>query len=386
MPVSVEFDASASYDPDGDPITFAWDFDGDGVYGEDPDDNYTGTPDKPTHVYTASYAGEVHVKVTDPSEEEDVCTVNVDVTVKTTCGTMNMPSGANTYHVGTNRLYFYNPQGTRVSNPAYVLGAYSSGIYLSAVLASGGTAAYFTTTNPYTIQNTALTSTDKLIYQDTGSYQSLWTAQFDPVNGYTNIRTSWGPPVPSGNIWRLDIDENDNPIALVYTSATNCIIYHWNGTSWGTGITVPSALMTAAGSYSYINDMEYDPTTGFYLLAERNGVPGIWAVDKNGTVVWKDEDIWSGLASGYQIGIEVPKDNGEWECRILVMAGWNAASQTIYWARYNPMGGEKQTSTTYQGTFGLFDGRGTLVKVGTQWRFCAATYGGNVWGFQNIPF
>jgi hypothetical protein len=38
MPVDIEFDASASYDPDGDDITFAWDTDDDGIFddGSDP--------------------------------------------------------------------------------------------------------------------------------------------------------------------------------------------------------------------------------------------------------------------------------------------------------------------------------------------------------------
>jgi hypothetical protein len=80
--VAVEFDASGSYDPDpGDTLSFAWDFDGDNVFGEPVHDSYTGDPDNPTHTYYISYTGPVHVKVTDGHDGESICTVAVQVTV-----------------------------------------------------------------------------------------------------------------------------------------------------------------------------------------------------------------------------------------------------------------------------------------------------------------
>jgi hypothetical protein len=77
--VPVELDASGSTDADGDPLTFEWDFDWDGIYGEDPDDSFTGTPENPTHHYTADYSGQVCVKVTDGFGGESVCCADVDV-------------------------------------------------------------------------------------------------------------------------------------------------------------------------------------------------------------------------------------------------------------------------------------------------------------------
>jgi len=83
---SVTFDASASTDPDpGETATlvFTWDLDGDGVYGETPDDDYTGTPDKPTYYYTAPFSGSAKVKVTDIKGGFSVCSVAVTVNKKT---------------------------------------------------------------------------------------------------------------------------------------------------------------------------------------------------------------------------------------------------------------------------------------------------------------
>ncbi|HDS31064.1 MAG TPA: hypothetical protein ENN67_08485 [Firmicutes bacterium] len=80
--VNVEFDASESYDPDpGDTLTFSWDFNGNGIFGEDPEDAYTGPDDKPVHTYTEDFVGEVSVKIEDGNGGEAVCSVDVDVTV-----------------------------------------------------------------------------------------------------------------------------------------------------------------------------------------------------------------------------------------------------------------------------------------------------------------
>ena len=75
-PVSVEFDASGSSDPNGDPITFEWDFNDDGTFGDAYD---SGTDDNPTKEFDANYTGDVCVRVTDPSDEEDICCESITV-------------------------------------------------------------------------------------------------------------------------------------------------------------------------------------------------------------------------------------------------------------------------------------------------------------------
>jgi len=78
-PVAIEFDASGTYDDDGDTLTFHWDFDGDKVFDEPIDDAYTGTPSNPTHEYTADFEGPVCLKVTDNYQGE--CEMGVVISV-----------------------------------------------------------------------------------------------------------------------------------------------------------------------------------------------------------------------------------------------------------------------------------------------------------------
>ena len=83
-PVPVHFDATGTTDPDYDPLTFAWDFDGDEVFGENPDDGYTGVPNNPTHTYNLSVGVHnltVSVKVTDPDDAESICETSFTLTV-----------------------------------------------------------------------------------------------------------------------------------------------------------------------------------------------------------------------------------------------------------------------------------------------------------------
>jgi subtilisin family serine protease len=68
--VAITFDGSGSYDPEGDSLTYAWDF-GDGS---------TGTSENPTHAYTAGGTYTVSLVVNDGKEDSETSTATADIT------------------------------------------------------------------------------------------------------------------------------------------------------------------------------------------------------------------------------------------------------------------------------------------------------------------
>lgn len=71
-PLTVQFSAAGSTDPEGSDLTYAWDLDGDGAY----DDS---TIVNPTYTYVAQAAVPVGLRVTDPGGLTDTTTVTVTV-------------------------------------------------------------------------------------------------------------------------------------------------------------------------------------------------------------------------------------------------------------------------------------------------------------------
>lgn len=56
---------SQSTDPNGDTLTLEWDFNGDGIFGHPVLDNFTGTPENPTHTFLAPGSFNVNLRVND---------------------------------------------------------------------------------------------------------------------------------------------------------------------------------------------------------------------------------------------------------------------------------------------------------------------------------
>jgi hypothetical protein len=305
------------------------------------------------------------------------------------CGALTCPSTSPTTMIGSNRLYYWPPQPVRSTNTR-VMACYSTGYYMCTINVTGTSVYDLANNNPtYTIYETCVTSDDKLIYQDSGQSNGLQTAQYTG-SGWSGIRTSFGPALPSGYyVYRLTIDADDNPIVLARSSSATLHVFHWNGTDWGSAINVPSSIVSEYGSYSYVQDFAYDSGTGYYYLTERYSNHGVHCWDGDGNLVWQDTNIWSPgpTSTSWETGIFI--DYSDPDCRLICMSGYNSSNQTTYWARYNNAGGGKTTGTTTGGTYGTtfstFQGEGCIQIVGTTAYFLASTYGGNVWSSTIVP-
>jgi PKD repeat protein len=71
VPLTVDFDGSTSSDPDGSALTYSWDLNGDGAFGD-------ATGDDPSYTYTVAGTYTARLRVRDPGGLED--TVNVPIT------------------------------------------------------------------------------------------------------------------------------------------------------------------------------------------------------------------------------------------------------------------------------------------------------------------
>jgi glucose/arabinose dehydrogenase/PKD repeat protein len=92
-PLAVSFDASRSSDPDGDPLTYAWDLDGDGAYDD------ASTPN-PSRTYPTAATITVGLRVSDPGGLADEASVVVTPGNSPPRPTITTPTGTASWAVG----------------------------------------------------------------------------------------------------------------------------------------------------------------------------------------------------------------------------------------------------------------------------------------------
>jgi glucose/arabinose dehydrogenase len=91
VPLTVEFNSGASFDPDGQALTYSWDF-GDGN---------TSTTANPTHTYTVGGQYIVRLTVTDPGNLSDTDQRTINANNTAPVAVINAPSEGTTYNAGT---------------------------------------------------------------------------------------------------------------------------------------------------------------------------------------------------------------------------------------------------------------------------------------------
>jgi glucose/arabinose dehydrogenase len=92
-PLTVNFDGTGSTDPDGDPLSYAWDLDADGAY----DDS---TSSRTTFTYTANGTYAAGLRVTDGRGGSDTDSVTIRVGNTAPTATINTPAAGTTWKVG----------------------------------------------------------------------------------------------------------------------------------------------------------------------------------------------------------------------------------------------------------------------------------------------
>jgi PKD repeat protein/glucose/arabinose dehydrogenase len=95
-PLTVQFDGSGSLDPDGDPITYAWDLNGDGLYTDS-------TRQKPTYTYSQAGSYTARLQVTDSrgaSSTPAAVTITVGTVPTKPMATISTPAAGTTWKVG----------------------------------------------------------------------------------------------------------------------------------------------------------------------------------------------------------------------------------------------------------------------------------------------
>jgi len=106
----VTFDASGSYDPDGTIISYKWDFNGDGIYGDSYD---SGTDINPTRIF--SHKGDVEVRL---RVQDNAYTSSDSEPVKVTVISLPPVAGAEIVDTGPYYMYYkYELSGAQSNDP-----------------------------------------------------------------------------------------------------------------------------------------------------------------------------------------------------------------------------------------------------------------------------
>ncbi len=98
-PLEVQLSAAASHDPDpGDTLSYSWDLDGDGQFGDS-------TEASPSHVYAQPGVHVATVRVSDPDGATDTASVSIQVDNEPPTATITAPSPTLTWAVGDQIAY-----------------------------------------------------------------------------------------------------------------------------------------------------------------------------------------------------------------------------------------------------------------------------------------
>ena len=161
-------------------------------------------------------------------------------------------------------------------------------------------------------------SSNNVYFTDTTNYNRLRYYPFSSSTGFGSV-AEFGTLDSGWNIWRITIDEDDNPVVLGY-SGSSMRVFHWNGSSWDTTV-VPTSV--TGGSYSNISDFEWNPLQNHYVFVRNvSGAGNLYAVDTDGILVTTVSDLFNGNYFNHQVGIYI--DVLDPDCRVICWGSFSS--------------------------------------------------------------
>jgi hypothetical protein len=161
-------------------------------------------------------------------------------------------------------------------------------------------------------------SQNKVYFTDSSNYSRLRYCQFNETTGF-GATTDFGTIASPWSIYRITIDENDNPVILA-TNGNTMRVFHWNSvaSTWDT-TDVPNTVFQS--SPSSIGDFDYNPMFKHYVFVRRisNNQANLYAINKTGILVTTVTDIFGGFSANSGPGIYI--DVKDPACRIVTWCG-----------------------------------------------------------------
>ncbi|HEU4947600.1 MAG TPA: ricin-type beta-trefoil lectin domain protein [Kribbella sp.] len=291
-PLTVSFDGTASNDADGDPLTYAWDLDGDGAY----DDSTAATVQ---HTYNVDGNVTVRLRVDDGHGGTNTATTEISVGNTAPTATITAPSPATTWKVG-DKIAFSgtatDPQEGTLPGSALtwtlIMHHCPSDCHAHQITAMTGTSGTFTAPDHEYPSYLEL----RLTAKDSGGLTDTKSVRLDPksvalsfASQPTGLRLTYLASAATAPFTRTAIVGSGGSISTAFIQSVGNRVYRF--ASWSDrgarthNFTAPASATTYTATYRAKRNLALGrPVT--VSSVERTGYEGAKAVDGSMSTRW----------------------------------------------------------------------------------------------------